>query len=90
MISRHQQAEIIKDLQTFPCAALIGPRQVGKSTLAKQILGPKDVYLDLERPSDLAKLNDPELFFDMHKDGLICLDEVQMRPDLFQVLRLRD
>ena len=80
-------------LQTFPVVALVGPRQVGKTSLARLLLaelsqsGRAVVMLDLERPSDLAKLNDAELFLDPLADHLVILDEVQLRPDLFPVLR---
>ena len=69
--------------------ALLGPRQCGKSTLAKKILSGfnRAAYLDLERPSDRAKLNDPESYFEANGNGLICLDEVQRVPELFPVLR---
>ena len=45
------------------------------------------IYLDLERPSDIAKLKNPEMFFDLHKEKLICLDEIQRVPELFTVMR---
>ena len=82
-----------EELQTFPVVALVGPRQVGKTSLARLLLaelsqsGRAVVMLDLERPSDLAKLNDAELFLDPLADHLVILDEVQLRPDLFPVLR---
>jgi len=76
-------------LSFFPALALLGPRQTGKSTLAKQIIDTVNnaVYLDLERPADLNKINDPEVYFSHHKNGLICLDEIQRAPDLFPFLR---
>ena len=69
--------------------ALLGPRQCGKSTLAKALLArvPRSTYLDLERPSDLRKLQEPELYFDHHRDDLVCLDEIQRKPELFPLLR---
>ena len=87
----HRQAshDLISRLKSSPVVALLGPRQCGKSTLAKAILS-KDkssVYLDLEKPSDLLKLSDPELYLRPHQDHLVCLDEIQRRPDLFPVLR---
>ncbi|MEA2113927.1 MAG: ATP-binding protein [Thermodesulfobacteriota bacterium] len=77
-------------LGSFPVTALLGPRQCGKSTLAaKALLGRDDmIFLDLERPSDLRKLDDPEFFFHTQQDKLICIDEVQRKPELFQVLRV--
>jgi len=69
--------------------ALLGARQCGKSTLAKALLenDPQWVYLDLERPSDLLKISDPELYFASIGTKRVCIDEVQLRPDLFPVLR---
>lgn len=69
--------------------ALLGPRQTGKSTLSKLILSElsHSVYLDLEDPMDLAKLDDPSAFLEANKDKLICLDEIQRYPDLFPILR---
>jgi len=72
----------------MPAVALLGPRQCGKSTLAKHVIGSyPSVYLDLERPSDLRKLTNPELFLEAHGDEVICLDEIQRVPELFPVLR---
>ena len=69
--------------------ALLGARQVGKTTLAQKISSyyPSSVYLDLESPEDLLKLSDPLGFLSSHKDKLIILDEIQNTPDLFKVLR---
>lgn len=67
---------------------LLGPRQVGKTTLAQEIVESFDsTYVDLEAPSDLAKLSDPEFYFTENKDKLIVIDEVQRSPDLFPVIR---
>lgn len=83
----HEQIKIY--LSEFPAAAIIGPRQCGKSTLAHRILKdlPNAAYIDLERPSDLRKLTEPELFFSQHKNDIVCLDEIQRAPELFPVLR---
>lgn len=69
--------------------ALLGPRQCGKTTLARKLVqdSPQAVYLDLERPSDLRKLTDPELYLGPLSDRLVVLDEIQRAPDLFPVLR---
>ena len=70
--------------------ALLGPRQVGKTTLARMLAageGEHALYLDLELPSDRAKLSDPELYFASHEDKLVVLDEIHRTPDIFQVLR---
>lgn len=88
-IQRQQEKEIAQGLNHFPASAILGPRQCGKSSMAKHILASHKnaLYLDAEKPSDLKKLSDPELFFDLHKDKLICIDEIQRIPELFPVLR---
>lgn len=70
--------------------AILGPRQCGKTTLAHQLVkAVEDVlYLDLERPSDLARLSDPEALFAANPDALICIDEIQRVPELFPVMRV--
>jgi len=89
-VGRHLGDEVQHSLESFPVTALLGPRQCGKSTLARHILpGSGDtVYLDLERPSDLRKIEDPEFFFSTVEDRLVCIDEVQRKPELFQVIRV--
>ena len=76
-------------LTEFPAVAILGPRQVGKTTLALDLLKdrPTAVYLDLESPADTAKLADPEAYFEAHADSLVVIDEVQRAPELFAVLR---
>jgi len=88
-ISRHINTELQGLLKNNPVTALIGPRQCGKSTLAKKIIAGMEnvIYLDLERPSDLAKLNDAEWFFSSQKDNMFCIDEVQRKPDMFPLIR---
>lgn len=86
-IKRIQLDNIRECLNRFKVVALIGPRQVGKTTLSKEILSKNDLWLDLERPSDHRKLDDSETFLSMHKDKLVCIDEVQLSPNLFPVLR---
>lgn len=91
----HRQAEsaVLRDLRESPAVALLGPRQCGKTTLAHEIVRqlPQALYLDLELPSDLRKLDDPELFFgtqrDLERASLFCLDEIQRLPELFPTLR---
>lgn len=88
MINRRLHGPMHDLLADYPAVALIGPRQVGKTTLALQIADEVDsVYLDLESPSDLARLADPELYLSDHRDRLVILDEVHRRPGLFQSLR---
>jgi hypothetical protein len=82
--------KVTQKLENNPAVALLGPRQVGKSTLAKEIISKsKDaVYLDLELESDRLKIEkDPELFLKINKGKLICLDEIQFLPNLFITLR---
>jgi predicted AAA+ superfamily ATPase len=77
-------------LRRFPAVALVGARQVGKTTLARRMLRRipgRAVLLDLERPSDLAKIAEPELYLEPLARKLVVLDEVQRAPGLFPVLR---
>ncbi len=90
MIKRDAQTEIAHLLQEFPAVGVLGPRQVGKTTLAEEIalsFNPVPIYLDLESSADLAKLSEPESYFELHKGKLIILDEIQRVPELFQILR---
>jgi len=88
-IRRFITGGIRQKLQNIPAIVILGPRQCGKSTLAKAIISEiaDAVYLDLERPSDVSKLRDPEAFFNLNANKLICLDEIQRIPELFPVLR---
>lgn len=82
--------EIIKSLHNNPVIAIIGPRQVGKTSLAKNVIeeiAENHVYLDLERPSDLQKLDNAEWFLGQQKGKLICLDEIQRKPEIFPLIR---
>lgn len=88
MIGRLARESLERALQVSPAVALLGPRQVGKTTLAWTIAQERpSVYLDLENPADLLKLDDPQTFLLAHADKLIILDEIQRAPELFQVLR---
>lgn len=87
---RKLESEIISGLEHNPVTAILGPRQCGKSTLAKHIIreiSSEVLYLDLERPTDLQKLEDAEWFFGTQKNKLICLDEIQRKPELFTLIR---
>lgn len=92
-IPRSIQEQIEARLADFPVVAVLGPRQCGKTTLIRETVAshPGVVYLDLERPSDLGKLRDPELFFSLQRAegtaSLFCLDEIQRAPELFPLLR---
>jgi len=90
MIQRRVQPRIAQLLDQFPAVALLGPRQVGKTTLALSLAetrGKKALYLDLELPSDRAKLSDPELYLSQHENQLVILDEIHRLPGLFETLR---
>lgn len=88
MIARHLHTILVERLNSVPAVALLGSRQVGKTTLARSLALDKPlVYLDLERPSDLAKLEDAELFLGQMTNTLVVIDEVQRKPDLFPLLR---
>lgn len=91
MIKRFKQYEIVEYLQYFPVLGIVGPRQVGKTTLAKMlmhhILQKETIYIDLENPEDESKLSDPVLFFKSNQDNCVILDEIQRRPDLFSIMR---
>lgn len=87
-LKRTIYTELKESLEDFPVVALLGPRQVGKSTLVTDLLDIKSkIYLDLELNSDLRKLSEPELFFERHKDSLLCLDEIQLAPEIFRTIR---
>jgi hypothetical protein len=89
MLRRLIESTLLQRLSSNPVVALLGSRQVGKTTLARSLnfSGKPTQYLDLERPSDLAKLGDPELYLGKFADHLVILDEIQRLPDLFPVLR---
>ena len=91
MIIRSLENKIIQALNAMPIVAILGSRQVGKTTLAFEIsnnkLNKTVSYLDLELDSDLAKLSDPEAFLKRFENKLLIIDEIQRKPDLFTVLR---
>ena len=88
MIERWITSKLDQTLMRVPAVALLGARQVGKTTLAQTIAQEREsIYLDLESPADLVKLSDPASFLSRHNNKLIILDEIQRAPDLFMVLR---
>jgi predicted AAA+ superfamily ATPase len=89
MFTRIAQASLSAQLTWSPAVAILGPRQIGKTTLARSLLSSHThaIYLDLESPQDLARLGEGPLFLQAHADRLIILDEVQNAPGLFSVLR---
>jgi uncharacterized protein len=101
MLSRGLMPQLLQALQEAPAVALLGPRQVGKTTLALAAAeahvraqgtaeagaAPGFVYLDLESPADRARLDQPELYLADHRHQLVVLDEIHRAPELFPVLR---
>ena len=88
MIQRHLRNRLLESLASAPAVALLGPRQVGKTTLALEIGETRpSIYLDLESNVDRAKLSDPEAYLSAHESELVILDEVHRAPELFQQLR---
>ena len=88
MIDRRITQTVEDALSRQAAVGLIGPRQVGKTTLALHIAEAHDaVYLDLENPRDRGKLKDPMIFLEEHEDRLVILDEIHRVPELFQPLR---
>ena len=89
MFKRIAQSTLASHIVWSPAVAILGPRQVGKTTLARTLLEihPDAIYLDLDSPQDRARLGEGPLFLQAHADKLVILDEVQNAPELFSVLR---
>lgn len=89
LINRNIQSFVNENLSIFPAVTILGPRQCGKSTLVKMLYQNPDayLYLDLQNLDDLNKLKEPGLFFQANQHLTICLDEIQLVPELFSVLR---
>jgi len=88
MIERLIESRIEREMQYTPVVALLGARQVGKTTLSLEIGRKKNaLYLDLESPKDLVKLTDAEAFLSRYQGQLVILDEIQRVPGIFSVLR---
>ncbi len=87
-LPRRAEAGLERALARAPAAVILGPRQCGKSTLARHVLAPLDaIYLDLQDRTDRARLTEPELFLEHHRHRLVCLDEIQLLPEFFSALR---
>jgi predicted AAA+ superfamily ATPase len=88
-IERYLTSGLTESLRHFPVVAVIGPRQCGKSTLIKNL--PEEdreyLHLDLERQSDLRKLDEAEWYLNTQRGKTICLDEIQRKPEIFQLIR---
>ena len=88
LIHRHAFSIVQSALSRQAAVALIGPRQVGKTTLARMIGDQRNaLYLDLENREDRDKLASPRLYLDRFEDFLVILDEIHRMPELFQTLR---
>ncbi len=90
MIDRFLGHELLELVAERPAVALVGPRQVGKTTLVRSLAGlraEQPLYLDLESMQDLNRLQDPELYLAERQDRLVILDEIQRMPSLFPLLR---
>ena len=90
LVKRYLQSEILQRIHHYPVVGIIGSRQIGKTTLAKQIIphiNKETIYLDLESIADYQKLENPELYLEQHKEKCVIIDEVQNKPDLFPILR---
>ena len=90
MYQRNLQKHLLFCLKHFPAVAILGARQVGKTTIAKELskaLGKKTIYIDLELPEDVLRLRNMQEFFTTNEKNLVVIDEVQRMPELFPVLR---
>lgn len=90
MITRSATQILIENIAYFPIIGIVGPRQVGKTTLAKTLLSSLDlpyILLDLELDSDIQKLSEAETYLRYHQDKLVVIDEIQRLPRLFPLLR---
>lgn len=90
MIERLLEKKILRDLAWSPIVGLVGSRQVGKNTLVKHlqsVMAKPSLYLDLELQEDWYKLNDAQAYLAGHADKCVIIDEIQVRPELFALLR---
>ena len=88
MVKRRIHDKLVESIDHSPAVGLLGPRQVGKTTLALEMGATRpSLYLDLESPTDRAKLADAGRYLAEHEDKLVILDEVHRAPEIFQILR---
>lgn len=90
LIQRNVEQKARKYAQIFPVLGILGPRQVGKTTFVKQLMetiSKPTLYLDLEKTSDIEKLRHPEIYLSEYQDSCVIIDEIQIKPDLFSILR---
>ena len=89
-VARKIESEALKLLDFFPILGITGPRQVGKTTLAKQLqkfLTKETIYIDLESSADFALMEEAELFLQEQQNKCIIIDEIQRKRTLFPLLR---
>lgn len=88
MVTRTKFAQLKLLIEEFPVVGILGPRQCGKTTIAKELVKNLDfIYIDLELPSDQRKLEDAEFFLQVNSHKCIIIDEIQLKPELFSILR---
>lgn len=90
MIHRFAATDVLESLAFFPVSGIIGPRQVGKTTLAKQLVAqlPRpSIYLDMELEADVVRLQNAQMFLQSHEDKCVVIDEIQLMPRLFPLIR---
>lgn len=89
MVKRNLELTLLQKLKMMPAVAILGPRQVGKTTLAKELKSnqQENLYLDMENPNDQNKLQDAFSYLTLHENSRIIIDEVQLMPQLFTILR---
>jgi uncharacterized protein len=90
MFERKITTELLENASYFPAIGIIGPRQVGKTTLAKTIqqqLAKPSIYLDLELDEDIIRLQNAQAYLQSHQEKCVILDEIQLMPKLFPLLR---
>lgn len=89
MFKRVARYTVKEDMKDFPVVIILGARQVGKTTLVKQIFDDREneLFLDLEKDSDRNRLSDPELFLTSLTHKTVIIDKAQAMPDIFRILR---
>ena len=89
MIKRRIGPQLDESLAQFPAVALLGARQVGKTSLARRVGHTDAVFLDMVRPADLAKVHDAETYLGSVSGKLVIIDEIQRKPEVFPLLRVQ-
>jgi predicted AAA+ superfamily ATPase len=89
-VYRNITPKVLELISNFPVVGIIGPRQVGKTTLVKELINQIDkkcIYLDMELPEDYSKLHEPQIYLEQHEEKCVILDEIQRMPNIFTILR---